>query len=151
MPIVILDTALHPKQLLDEHQQHLDTLHGQGSYGALATFVGTMRDSNEGDEVKAMRLEHYPEMTEKQLANIVSTAAERWPLIDSLVAHRVGLILPGEPIVLTAVWSKHRAAAFDACRYLMEALKTDATFWKKETLANDKERWVEKNTPGYSS
>ena len=90
-------------------------------------------------------------MTEKQLAAIVDTAAERWPLIDSLIAHRVGLILPGEPIVLTAVWSKHRAAAFDACRYLMEALKTDATFWKKETLANDDERWVEKNTPGYSS
>ena len=151
MPIIILETALEPERLLADHQAALDKQHGQGSYGALATFVGTMRDSNEGDDVKAMRLEHYPEMTEKQLAAIVDTAAERWPLIDSLIAHRVGLILPGEPIVLTAVWSKHRAAAFDACRYLMEALKTDATFWKKETLANDDERWVEKNTPGYSS
>ena len=150
MPVLILDTAFEPEQILAQHQAQLDATHGSGCYGATATFIGTMRDSNEGDAVKAMRLEHYPEMTQKQLHAIVSTAAERWPVIDSLIAHRVGLILPGEPIVLTAVWSKHRAAAFDACRYLMEALKTDATFWKKETLANNKERWVEKNTPGYS-
>ena len=150
MPVLILDTAFEPDALLAQHQAQLDATHGAGSYGAMSTFVGTMRDSNEGDAVKAMRLEHYPEMTQKQLADIISTAAERWPLIDSIIAHRVGLILPGEPIVLTAVWSKHRAAAFDGCRFLMEALKSDATFWKKETLSNDDERWVEKNTPGYS-
>ena len=150
MAVHILEAAFEPDRLLTEHQAQLDARYGAGCYGAMASFVGTMRDSNEGDEVKAMRLEHYPEMTEKQLADIVQTAAERWPLIDSLIAHRVGLILPGEPIVLTAVWSKHRAAAFDSCRYLMEALKSDATFWKKETLANEEERWVEKNTPGYS-
>ena len=150
MTVLILDHLFSPDDLLSAQQQRIDSAHGQGAYGALATFVGTMRDSNEGDQVVSMRLEHYPEMTEKQLEKIISDASEKWPLIDALIAHRVGAILPGEPIVLTAVWSKHRAAAFDACRYLMEALKTDATFWKKESLADNSERWVEKNTPGYS-
>jgi molybdopterin synthase catalytic subunit len=107
-----------------------------------------MRDFNEGDAVSAMTLEHYPEMTEKQLQQIIDEAQRRWDIIDALIVHRVGLILPGQPIVLTAVWSAHRAAAFDACRFLMEALKTRATFWKKETLADGDQRWVEKNTPG---
>ena len=119
-----------------------------GSFGATASFVGTMRDFNEGDAVSAMTLEHYPEMTEKQLQQIIDEAQRRWDIIDALIVHRVGLILPGQPIVLTAVWSAHRAAAFDACRFLMEALKTRATFWKKETLADGDQRWVEKNTPG---
>ena len=150
MTVLILDQLFSPDELLSAQQQRIDAEHGQGVYGALATFVGTMRDSNEGDQVVSMRLEHYPEMTEKQLEKIITDATKQWPLIDALIAHRVGDILPGEPIVLTAVWSKHRAAAFDACRYLMEALKTDATFWKKESLADNSERWVEKNTPGYS-
>jgi len=150
MSVKILTTPLNPDQLLASHQATLDSKHGSGSYGAVATFVGTMRDSNEGDSVTSMQLEHYPDMTEKQLAAIVVNAKEQWPVVDCLIAHRVGVILPGDPIVLTAVWSKHRAAAFDACRYLMEALKSEATFWKKETLADGNERWVEKNTPGYS-
>lgn len=150
MAVILLDQSFEPEALLKTQQAQIDAAAGQGSYGALATFVGTMRDSNEGDAVVSMRLEHYPAMTQSQLEKIITTATERWPLIDTLIAHRVGDVFPGDPIVLTAVWSKHRAAAFDACRYLMEALKTDATFWKKETLANDTERWVEKNTPGYS-
>ena len=119
-----------------------------GSFGATASFVGTMRDHNEGDSVSAMTLEHYPGMTEKELAAVVDEARQKWPIIDALIVHRVGDILPGQPIVLTAVWSAHRGAAFDACRFLMEALKSRATFWKKETLANGTSRWVEKNTPG---
>ena len=119
-----------------------------GSYGATASFVGTMRNHNEGDSVTAMTLEHYPGMTEKQLEEVIADAKAQWDIIDALIVHRVGEILPGNPIVLTAVCSAHRAAAFDACRFLMEALKSRATFWKKETLANGESRWVEKNTPG---
>lgn len=119
-----------------------------GSFGATASFVGTMRHHNEGDTVTAMTLEHYPGMTEKQLQGVIDEAKSRWDIIDALIVHRVGDILPGNPIVLTAVCSAHRAAAFDACRFLMEALKSRATFWKKETLASGETRWVEKNTPG---
>lgn len=121
----------------------------RGSFGATASFVGTMRDFNEGDTVSAMTLEHYPGMTEKQLEEVVKDAREQWDIIDALIVHRVGDILPGQPIVLTAVCSAHRAAAFDACRFLMEALKSRATFWKKETLVDGGTRWVEKNTPGH--
>jgi len=118
-----------------------------GSVGATASFVGTMRNHNEGDSVAAMTLEHYPGMTEKQLAEVISDAKAQWDIIDALIVHRVGDIKPGDPIVLTAVCSAHRAAAFDACRFLMEALKSRATFWKKETLLDGSQRWVEKNTP----
>lgn len=120
-----------------------------GSFGATASFVGTMRNHNEGDSVTAMTLEHYPGMTENQLEAVIEDAKTQWDIIDALIVHRVGEILPGNPIVLTAVCSAHRAAAFDACRFLMEALKSRATFWKKETLASGEQRWVEKNTPGY--
>jgi len=84
-----------------------------------------------------MTLEHYPGMTEKELGAIITEAHERWDIIDALIVHRVGALNPGEPIVLTAVWSAHRAAAFDACRFLMEALKSRAPFWKKETLKSE--------------
>lgn len=118
-----------------------------GSVGATASFVGTMRNHNEGDSVTAMTLEHYPGMTEKQLEEVINDARDQWDIIDALIVHRVGEIKPGDPIVLTAVCSAHRAAAFDACRFLMEALKSRATFWKKETLLDGTQRWVEKNTP----
>ncbi|MFK7994616.1 MAG: molybdenum cofactor biosynthesis protein MoaE [Granulosicoccus sp.] len=119
-----------------------------GSFGATASFVGSMRDFNDGNSVASMTLEHYPGMTEKQLSEIIDDAKSQWDIIDALIVHRVGDIKPGQPIVLTAVCSAHRAAAFDACRFLMEALKSRATFWKKETLASGGQRWVEKNTPG---
>ena len=122
-----------------------------GQYGATATFVGTMRDFNEGDDVTQMTLEHYPGMTEHQLEAIIIEANEKWPLQDALIVHRVGDIRPGDPIVLVVCWSAHRAAAFDACRHLMEALKSRAPFWKKETLSDQTDRWVEKNTDGYSN
>jgi molybdopterin synthase catalytic subunit len=123
---------------------------GAGSFGATASFVGTMRDFNDGSDVVAMRLEHYPGMTERHLEQIIETARSRWPVSECLIVHRVGEIDPGQPIVLTAVWSAHRAAAFDACRFLMEELKHRAPFWKKERLGSGEERWVESNTPGYS-
>lgn len=147
MSVIIVDEPFDPWQVLQKHQQsHLVC----GEFGATATFVGTMRDFNEGDDVQAMTLEHYPGMTENQLQLIIDEAGSQWPLQESLIVHRVGDILPGQPIVLVACWSAHRAAAFDACRFLMEALKSRAPFWKKETLADQSHRWVEKNTDGYS-
>ncbi len=118
-----------------------------GAFGACAAFVGTMRDFNAGQPVTAMALEHYPGMTERQLKRLLEDAMERHGLLDALLLHRVGALRPADPIVLLAAWSAHRAAAFAACMDMMEALKSRATFWKKETLA-DGERWVGGNTPG---
>lgn len=118
------------------------------SFGATASFVGTMRDFNDGDTVRSMRLDHYPGMTERHLERIVGAAMQRWNILDAMVIHRIGEVLPGDPIVLVAVWTAHRGAAFDACRAIVEELKTRAPFWKKETLVQG-ERWVESNTSGY--
>lgn len=118
-----------------------------GKFGATGIFIGTMRDFNEGENVSTMWLEHYPGMTEKYLQTISEQAAAKWPVLDSLIIHRTGQIEPADAIVVVCVWSAHRAAAFDASRFLMEELKSRAPFWKKETLDTG-ERWVEKNTPG---
>jgi molybdopterin synthase catalytic subunit len=114
-----------------------------GKYGAVATFVGTMRDYNEGDTVQAMFLEHYPGMTEKYLHSLSETALQRWDILETLIIHRVGDIQPGDTIVLVATWAGHRAPAFEACRFLIEELKSRAPFWKRETLV-DGSRWVKK-------
>ncbi len=140
MRIEVLGQPFDPWDELRGHQALLDA-------GACASFVGTLRAANEGSTVHAMRLEHYPGMTEKYLHSIAGEAGARWPLLDLLILHRVGELQPGDPIVLTAVWSAHRAAAFAACQYLVEELKTRAPFWKKESLAQG-ERWVVHNTPG---
>lgn len=114
--------------------------------GASACFVGTMRDFNQGDDVIAMTLEHYPAMTQRQLQQIVEKSYQQWPLLHTMLIHRVGSIKPSEPIVVVATWSAHRGAAFDACRFLMEELKNSAPFWKKEQLLDGNERWVTQNT-----
>ncbi|QFY44351.1 molybdenum cofactor biosynthesis protein MoaE [Candidatus Methylospira mobilis] len=119
----------------------------KGKAGASAIFIGAMRDFNDNDDVQAMTLEHYPGMTERQIETIIDETRRQWPIIDALVIHRVGYVLPGDALVLVAVWSAHRSVAFDACRHILEALKSSAPFWKKEVLANDSERWVEHNTP----
>jgi len=120
-----------------------------GKFGACAAFVGCMRDFNRehGARVHAMTLEHYAGMTERQLAQLAAAAVERHRLIDALVLHRVGDLRPNDPIVLVAAWSAHRAEAFAACREMMEALKSRATFWKKESVDGGA-RWVAGNTPG---
>lgn len=144
--IEIREHGFDPLAELAAHQRALDTRLA-GRYGATASFIGTMRDHNEGNDVHGMRLEHYPGMTERELLRLVDEAVERWSLLDALVLHRVGTLAPNDPIVLVAVWSAHRAAAFDACRWIMEALKSRAPFWKHETLP-DGSRWVAKNTTG---
>ena len=110
--------------------------------GAVASFVGTVRDLNDGKDVSRMTLEHYPGMTEKALSAIVAQAHERWRLFDALVLHRYGDLGPGDQIVLVAVTSAHRGDAFAACEFIMDYLKTRAPFWKKEETANGA-RWVD--------
>ena len=110
--------------------------------GAVATFVGTVRDVNDAARVEALTLEHYPGMTEKALEAIVAEAHERFDIYDALVVHRVGTLRPTDQIVLVVVTSAHRGDAFDACRFLMDYLKTRAPFWKKERTP-DGDRWVD--------
>ncbi len=110
--------------------------------GAVASFIGYVRDLNEGDNVATLTLEHYPQMTEKALQNIVATAQSRWSLLASTVIHRVGTLQPSDQIVLVAVASEHRQDAFEACAFIMDYLKTDAPFWKKEQTSTGP-RWVE--------
>jgi molybdopterin synthase catalytic subunit len=122
-----------------------------GTVGATAVFIGTMRDFSDGKQnVESMTLEHYDGMTQRHLETICLEAKTRWPILDALVIHRIGQLHPGEPIVLVAVWSAHRAAAFEACRFIMEDLKSKAPFWKKET-SSDGARWVSQNTPATSA
>jgi molybdopterin synthase catalytic subunit len=115
---------------------------GNPRVGAVASFVGLVRDVNEGADVAEMSLEHYPGMTELALEDIVTQARLRWDLIDVLVIHRHGRLLPGDRIVLVAVASAHRGEAFAACEFVMDYLKTRAPFWKKETTPEGS-RWVE--------
>lgn len=115
---------------------------GRSDVGAVASFTGLVRDDHGGERILAMTLEHYPGMTERQLARIEAEARARWPLLDVLVIHRVGRMLPGEPIVLVATASAHRAAALEACAFLIDWLKTKAPFWKLEETPSGA-RWVE--------
>ena len=110
--------------------------------GGVALFVGSVRDVSGGDDVSAMTLEHYPGMTEAALAEIEAEARGRWPLQDTLIIHRHGKLLPGEDIVLVITASAHREAAFQACEFLMDWLKTKAPFWKLEE-GKTGTRWVE--------
>ena len=110
--------------------------------GAVASFLGLVRDINEGLGMSTLSLEHYPGMTEKALAGIVEEAGRRWEVLDATVIHRVGALRPTEPIVLVAVASGHRGDAFAACEFIMDFLKTRAPFWKKEATPSG-ERWVD--------
>ena len=118
--------------------------------GAIASFVGVVRDVNDGAGVSAMSLEHYPGMTEAALKKIVAEAATRWNVIDATVIHRVGTLTPTDQIVLVVVASKHRGHAFQACEFIMDYLKTDAPFWKKETTPKGS-RWVDARTADHDA
>jgi molybdopterin synthase catalytic subunit len=110
--------------------------------GAIASFIGVVRDVNDGDSVREMTLEHYPGMTERALEQIVAEAKSRWDIIDVLVVHRVGRLAPADQIVLVVVTGAHRGEAFAACEFVMDYLKTRAPFWKKEATTEGA-RWVE--------
>ena len=115
---------------------------GNLNVGAVASFIGTVRDLNEGTGVSSMELEHYPGMTERALEDICAQARSRWDILDALVVHRYGDLAPGDQIVLVVVTSAHRGEAFAACEFIMDYLKTQAPFWKKERTPHG-ERWVE--------
>ncbi len=115
---------------------------GHPAVGAVASFVGLVRDRNDGTAVATMTLEHYPGMTEKAIARIVDEAKGRWDVIDCTVIHRIGELRPTDQIVLVAVASAHRGDAFAACAFIMDYLKTQAPFWKKEATPEGA-RWVE--------
>jgi len=115
---------------------------GDGQVGAVAVFIGTVRDLNEGSAVKQMTLEHYPGMTEAALEEIIEQAKSRWDLRNALTIHRIGPLKPQDQIVLVAVTSAHRGEAFSACEFMMDYLKTQAPFWKKEDTP-DGARWVD--------
>lgn len=115
---------------------------GNPGIGAVVSFVGLVRDINDGQNISAMELEHYPGMTEKALEQIVVQAHSRWALINTLVIHRVGPLQPQDQIVLVAVATRHRSDAFAACEFIMDYLKTQAPFWKKEQTPEGS-RWVD--------
>ena len=113
--------------------------------GAIASFIGVVRDANDGERVAEMTLEHYPGMTEKSIAGIIDQARSRWSVFDALVVHRIGLLKPLDQIVLVVVTGAHRGGAFAACEFIMDYLKTRAPFWKKEQTVEG-EHWVEART-----
>ena len=146
MYIQISEQSIEPWKIIQEYEQQ----HGElaGEHGANVTFLGRMRDFNETENITSMQLEHYPGMTEKFLNAIAEEATSKWDILDVLIVHRVGEVTPGDTIVVVVVWAAHRAHAYEANQYIMEALKSRAPFWKKETLSQGGARWVEKNTPG---
>ena len=140
MNIEIINEEFDPWQKLVDYKK--SQLSEKNNIGACSVFLGTMRDINSGDTIKSMELQHYPDMTEKYLEKIVESATNKFKIIDSIIFHRVGLVNPSDPIVLVASWSEHRENAFEATRQIMESLKNEAPFWKKEST--DKGfRWVE--------
>ncbi len=115
---------------------------GNPAVGAVASFIGCVRDMNEGDRVGLMYLEHYPGMTERELEKIAAEACTRWDVLDTLIIHRVGELKPLDQIVFVAVSSAHRGDSFAACEFIMDYLKTRAPFWKRESTPQG-ERWVD--------
>lgn len=116
---------------------------GRADIGAIVTFTGTVRGEAKGRPIVSMELEHYPGMTEAELARVEAEALARWPLDASLIVHRYGLLRPGDNIVLVVTASRHRQAAFEAAEFLMDFLKSRATFWKKETGVDGAGTWVD--------
>ena len=131
--IRISDIAIEPERELKFFRNAI------ANAGAIASFIGVVRDDG---ETEALTLSHYPGFTEKQIEGFVAQAEMRWDLKASLILHRVGRMIAGEPIVLVAVASTHRREAFEACDFLMDKLKCEAPFWKQETV-NGQEKWIE--------
>lgn len=132
-------------EMFDAGEELAALTRGRTDVGALASFVGLVRNTHAGQAIEGMTLEHYPGMTEQALEAICHEAHERWSLLDTLVIHRVGPLRPGDPIVLVGVASAHRGEAFAACEFIMDFLKTRAPFWKREDTAAGP-RWVEART-----
>jgi molybdopterin synthase catalytic subunit len=143
--IKLLETDFNPWQEIEKYAETKSAAF-DGKLGASNIFIGTMRDFNDGDEVTAMTLEHYPPMTETKLADLVEAVMQQWAVLDVLLIHRVGKVFPNQTIVLIVVWACHRGQAFNACRAIIDSLKSKVPFWKKEQLVTGKSRWVTTNT-----
>lgn len=131
-------------QYEDFNQQfEYERLRKESNTGAIVTFTGLVRDINQGEQITALTLEHYPAMTEKALTNIVEQAKQRWSIIDATVIHRVGELQLLDQIVFVGVASLHRGDAFAACEFIMDYLKTEAPFWKKESNSTGESYWVD--------
>lgn len=128
-------------EAFDFGQEYESFLSGDRAAGAVASFVGRVRETNDNLDINTLELEHYPGMTEKVMHEVLDEAKQRWPLLGARVIHRVGPLKPGDNIVLVLTASAHRHAALDSCAFIMDHLKTRATFWKKETTPKG-ERWV---------
>ncbi|MBH44549.1 MAG: molybdopterin converting factor [Gammaproteobacteria bacterium] len=140
MKIEIINEQFDPWVALVNYKR--EKLNNDPKIGATSVFLGTMRDFNDDKEVESMMLEHYPEMTEKYLTDILTNAIKKFKLIDGIIFHRIGDLKPSDPIVLVATWSEHRDSAFKATREIMEFLKSEAPLWKKESNSNGF-KWVE--------
>ena len=116
---------------------------GKTNIGAVVTFTGTVRGRSGDRRISSMTLEHYPGMTEAELERVECAALDRWPLDASLIIHRIGELAPGDNIVLVITASAHRAAAFEAAEFLMDYLKSNAPFWKRETFQDGHSAWVD--------
>ncbi|MDR9440673.1 MAG: molybdopterin synthase catalytic subunit MoaE [Halomonas sp.] len=136
------------ESVFDAGAEQCALLEGRSDIGAVVSFTGLVRDFNERPEVQALTLEHYPGMTEGALGEIVEQAESRWPLQGVTVIHRIGRLAPADPIVLVVVASAHRRAAFEACDFIMDYLKTRAPFWKKEHTASGN-YWVSERDGDY--
>ena len=139
MKIEIIKEQFDPWEILVDYKKN--QLQNDAKIGASSIFLGTMRDFNDDEDIESMELEHYPGMTEEYLTKLVKDSIEKFKIIDGLVIHRVGLLKPTDPIVLVATWSEHRDNAFNATREIMEALKSEAPLWKKEST-NTGFKWV---------
>ena len=135
MKVFVTKGALDPYKEIIEYER---TALPAGKHGGVVSFVGTMRDFNDGEDVTAMNLDYYPGMTERHIERVCQEAMDEWDVMDTLVAHRVGEMVPTDPIALVAVWSAHRKDSFD--------LKESAPFWKCEVTTEGKKHWVEKNS-----
>lgn len=143
MKVFITKEVLDPyKEIMTYEREALPP----GKHGGVVSFVGTMRDFNDGQDVRAMNLDYYPGMTERHIERVCQEAMDEWDVMGCLVAHRVGEMVPTDPIVLVAVWSAHRKDSFDACRYIINYLKESAPFWKCEVTTQGQKHWVEKNS-----
>lgn len=138
---MVISVQTEDFSMADEYQQ---LVKDNSQDGAVVTFVGSVRDFNQGNHVKGLMLEHYPGMTEKSLADIVNQAKMRWPINNVRLIHRVGQLMLGEQIVFVGVTSQHREAAFEATQFIMDFLKNKAPFWKKE-ITSVGEKWVDFN------
>ena len=146
MIVGLRETAFAPWPLLADAAQAMDAAERAGC-GANDAFIGTMRAGGGATRVVRLQLEHYPGMTERMLMRIATDTGARWPIRQLVLVHRVGEVLPGETLIVAAAWSAHRDAAFAACRHLVETVKHQAPFWKREYRADGTAAWVTANTP----